>query len=270
MRNFIKRIAGLVAAAVGATGAVLSVLAIVQAWTIADRLSREIPEVLAHLEAIADSVREQGESTVSLLETARERVASISIAVEELSKKAGERPTTASILEALEPDIEQRLESAEEVILAMQNSIRSMSSALLLLDSIPFFKPWIAPAEGQDESHLKTVATSLTETADLLGQATEAVTRVRSGQTISPQQLAQLQETLVRVDRGLGDVESEIRLFSGRVEQTGSQLTRLREEVPGWIHNSALIATGFFVCFGFSQLSLLLHGWQWLRGTPAC
>jgi chromosome segregation ATPase len=266
VKRFIKRVGGLAALAIGLTGAVLSVLAVNQAWVTAERLSREIPEMIGHLEAITNSTSQQGEATVALLGTARERIQSINATLEELSDTAGDKPVNTTILDTLEEDLGQRLETAEQFVASIQNSMRSMSSALLLLESIPFFAPRVPRGETPRESQLGAVAINLVETADLLDQVTRNIARVRAGQSIPPRQLAQLQGTIEQIDHRLQSTQSEIQHFSLRVELTGNKLSKWKEDALQWIDRSVAIASLFLVCFGCSQISLLLHGWQLLLG----
>ena len=49
------------------------------------RMQREIPQSLEHVEQIAQSVREQGETTEKVLETTRERVGFLGKTIENLS-----------------------------------------------------------------------------------------------------------------------------------------------------------------------------------------
>lgn len=69
-----KRTAGLIAAAIGITGTVLSVLLIVQLWTFARRFDHEAPRLLQRLEQAASAIRYQAEATGTLVQTARQRV----------------------------------------------------------------------------------------------------------------------------------------------------------------------------------------------------
>jgi hypothetical protein len=56
-------------------------------------------------------------------------------AIDELAASPDQEPTPEARLRALEGDLGQRLELAEEFVLNMQSSLRSMSGALLLLDN---------------------------------------------------------------------------------------------------------------------------------------
>lgn len=264
VKRILVRMAGLVTALVAAAGVVFSGLAVQQTWLAADQLSRDVPVVLEHLEAVVNSVHGQAEATVSLLDTALDRMQLIRDAAEELASRSSQRATTATLLETLEEDIGQRLEIAEQFVVSMQASLRSTSQALLVLDSLPFVSTRLAPSGSQREGQLSSVATSLVGVADLLEQVTTTITRIRSEQALAPGQLEQVRSTLDRVDRELHAVQREISAFSQRVDDTGAQLESLQASIPQWIAGCAVAVTIFLVCFGFSQLSLLLHAFQLL------
>lgn len=258
-----KRACGVVTLLVGAVGVILAAAAIAQTWRMAEQMRQAAPEALGHLEAITRSVNQQGEATVALLATTRTRVNEIRSPIAELSSRT-QQVTTDSILEIVDEGIIQRLENAEEFARSMQTSMRGMSSALALLESLPFF-PTRSASGVRGESQWKAVADSLAEAADLLERISQMIARLRSGRTMSPEQLTQLRETLDGVDRELGEVQTEIHRFLKSVSATGAQVAALRRNVPAWINNTAVAVTVFFVCFGFSQLSLLVQGWRLAR-----
>jgi uncharacterized phage infection (PIP) family protein YhgE len=156
------------------------------------------------------------------------------------------------------------MENVEHFSLSMQNSMRSMSNALLILDSLHFLN--VPPAsQNQRPNQWKDFAGSLSQSADLLEEASRSVARLRSGKDVDSQQMAQLANVLTQIDEHLLQVQENIQQFSNAVEQTDKTLTEMKEIAPGWIQRVAIIVTVFFTCFGFSQISLILHGWQLLK-----
>jgi DNA repair exonuclease SbcCD ATPase subunit len=264
MRRTIVRLIGLATVAVGAIGLIVSLVVIDKIWKGTRHLRRDVPEVLEQLEEIVHSVHQQGDATVGLLVAARRQTSSISDILEEVAKHSDQGITVASILKSLEQDIGHRLEDAEAFVTSMQASLRSMSSALLVLDSVPLFSQQLAPARSPQERRLVAVASGLTEAAHLLDQLIGIISRLRSDQTISPRQVAQARQTLRLVDRQLAEIQKEIQAFSERLKHTASQLTTLRRRIIPWTDRAATIATVLLVCFGCSQVSLLVHGWRLL------
>ncbi|RUL88694.1 hypothetical protein [Tautonia sociabilis] len=264
-----RRILGAAAALIGASGAIFSGVAAVEAWRLADRLEREVPEAVGDMERVVSSVQDQADATLALIDAARDRVRFVSETVEELASAADRRPEETSLLETLDPDIARRLEAAEAFILALQESLRGLHRALVMLDALPILPRRIAPAVGTPgDRPLITVAASLAEAADLLDEATRTLDRLRSGQALSPRQLDQFRDLLGEVDRTLGDTRNQIGSFFDRLDQAGSRLADLRSAAPRWIRRGATAATFLLICFGASQLNLLAHGWA-LMTRPA-
>ncbi|MEW4571002.1 hypothetical protein AB1L88_24300 [Tautonia sp. JC769] len=260
MLRLLKFLAGTSGVLIGALGTVFGIGAVVGSWTLADRLSREVPASIADLEQVVDLVRQQGDASLTLIDTVRDRVRFVGETVEELSGIAERDPGTPTLLEALDPDIEQRLEGAEAFILALQDSLRSLNRALVLLDSVPFF-PRRGPSDrSADAPPLRSVADSLNEATALLDEASRTLNRIRLGQALSPRQRAQFQDLLDDVDFALGDVRAQIDTFFASLDQASERLAGLRAASTVWIDRGAGVATVFFVCFAASQFSLLLHG----------
>lgn len=260
MPRLLKMLTGAFAVLIGALGTIFGVGAVVGSWTLADRLSREVPASIADLEQVVDLVRQQGDASLTLIDTVRDRVRFVGETVEDLSGITERDPNAPTLLEALDPDIEQRLEAAETFILALQDSLRSLNRALVLLDSVPFF-PRRSPSErSADAPPLRSVADSLNEATALLDEASRTLNRIRLGQALSPRQRTQFQELLDEVDFTLGDVRNQIDTFFASLNQASERLAVIRSASSVWIDRAAGVATVFFVCFAASQLSLMLHG----------
>lgn len=258
MVQFLWRLGGLVALVAGMAGVAFSVWAGVEVWTTAERLRRDIPTTVGQIEGIVRSVEEQAETSADLLRSARGQLKAVGESVDRLTSP-DQTEAAASLLDRLNEDITKQLDAAGEFIVSLQNSMRGLGSALALADALPFFAPRTDPEVGQ-ASQLRLVAQSLNETADLLEQVRLTLGRLRDGHGVPPQQLALLHDSLGRVNRELALAEREVRRFGGRVEWTGDALTRWKLSAPRQIDTTATAATVFLVCFGTSQISLLLHG----------
>jgi hypothetical protein len=256
----LKLLTGASGILIGALGTIFGLGAVVGSWALADRLSREVPASIADLEQVVDLVRQQGDASLTLIDTVRDRVRFVGETVEELSGIAERDPRTPTLLEALDPDIEQRLEGAEAFILALQDSLRSLNRALVLLDSVPFFPRRSSSDRSADAPPLRSVADSLNEATALLDEASRTLNRIRLGQALSPRQRAQFQELLDEVDFALSDVRNQIDTFFDSLNQASDRLAGLRAASSVWIDRAAGVSTVFFVCFAASQFSLLLHG----------
>jgi hypothetical protein len=256
--QFLWRLGGLTALVAGLAGVAFSVWAGMEVWTTAGRLRRDIPTTVGQIEGIVRSVEEQAETSADLLRSARGQLRSVGESVDRLTQP-DQTQAAATLLDRLNEDITRQLDAASEFIVSLQGSVRGLGGALALADALPFFAPRTDPDIGQ-ASQLRTVAQSLNETADLLEQVRITLNRLRDGQGVPPQQVALLHDSLGRVGRELTLAEREVRRFGGRVGWTGDALARWKQSAPRQINTTANAVTVFLVCFGMSQISLLLHG----------
>jgi uncharacterized phage infection (PIP) family protein YhgE len=258
-----RRLGGIVAALVGLAGVAFAIIAVYETWGTVKRLKVEVPNAFNQLDAVVQSVHQQGQATTTLLDTTRQHLAALRTPIQQLANR-NQRLTNADILATLDETILSRMESVEHFSLSIQSSMRSMSNALLILDSLPFLGA-VSPSRNPRPNQWRDLAASLSETADLLEEASRSVARLRSGQNVAPQQMDQLASVLKQIDDHLQVVQENVRQFSNAVEQTDQTLTTVKEAAPVWIQRIAITVTVFFTCFGFSQISVILHGWQLLK-----
>ena len=264
VNSFIRRIAGMGALGLGLMGVLLSAHLINQIQKTALRLEREVPQNLSDVEQIARSIRQQGEATRVLLQTARQRVEYLGNTIDNLSQRLNQRSSTTATLNSLDEDIGVQLDNAREFVLSMQQSMRNLGGTLHLFDSMSFISP-SGDSESRQDNPLRSVAANLMQTADLLDQVTAAISRLQTGQAVAPDQLNRIQVTLDQVDQELILILNEVATFSEQVRDTETKIITLKEKSPAWVQHTAQAAVLFLVCFGGSQLALLLHGVHLLR-----
>ncbi len=258
---------------VGLLGIALSVFVMIQTRQTARRIEREIPQSLEHVRQIAQSVREQGETTEKVLETTRDRVGYLGETIGSLSERLNRRDTKNSLLLAIDEDIDKQLDNAKQFVLSMQNSMRNLGSTLMLFDSMSLFGPQrfadISEGARRSENPLRAVAFGLTQTADLLDQVTNAISKLQSGESITPYQLGTIQQTLGQVDAELVKIKTEVERFSKEVGQTEDKITKVKDDSPRWIRSLANVIMLFMFCFGCSQLMVCGFGIHLIWRTRA-
>ncbi len=269
VKTNLKLLGGMAAVLVGAVGVALSCSLMLQIRQTSSRLEREIPQSLAHVEQIAQSVREQGEATTKVLQTTRERVGFLGESIARLSDKLSDKDSASSLLMVIDEDIDSQLNNAKQFVLSMQNSMRNMGSTLMLFDSMSLFghEGFSRSSQTDPARHpnpLRSVALGLTQTADLLDQVTHAINRLQSGESITPIQLSQIQFTLNQVDLELLRIKSEVNKFSEEVGQTETKFTHLKDRSPVWVRYVSNTISLFLFCFGFAQLMVCVYGLRWI------
>ncbi len=266
MQTLLKRVVGLTAGVIGLVGVVFAVAAVCAIWRSTQRLERDLPGMLSQAAAVLESIDQQSKATVGLLDAARRRVGAIQEPLQELARPTPSGANAATLLETLDAQIGHRLIAAEQLTISMRDSMRSMTTALSLLDSLPFIRARLT-SDARRPTQWQAVANSLTDAANQLDQVAQALTTIREGQTISPRQLEQLQEALAGVEAQLTTIRADIESFSDVIRDTRKQLEVIATQALRAIYWTAIVLTVFFVCFGASQISLILQGLRNLKRT---
>lgn len=261
----IKRLAGLLVVVVGLAGLSLCGLAVARTWTTGQQLRRQSPQVLEQLVELVRSIQLQAETASSLLTSARGRVMLAQTLVEDLAPATDRRRLAPSTLDTLDHDIVRRLEDAENFVQSLEATMRSMSSAVLLLDSMPFLS--LRRSTPEADINLRLMADNLAETATRLQQVAETLAQIRSREAISPRQLTQVRDALHYVDGNLVEVQAAIDQFVQAVEQATERTADVQARAPRWITTTMVLAMAFFVCFGFSQVHLVVWGGKLVFGV---
>jgi hypothetical protein len=104
------------------------------------------------------------------------------------------------------------------------------------------------------------------------------VTHTLSRVTTSAQDLSRLleegkmtdsQEAATRMEEGLQRVRDAVGGFDSRLTEIKTRVTDLKAQLPRRIDIGVVVLTAVFVWLALSQISLLMHGWAWLRAPAA-
>ena len=257
MKRLLQRTVSLLMALVGVFGVAFSGYAVRQIWSTADRMGREIPAAIGQLESVGRSVHRQGEKAVDVLQTTRGRLSTIQDTVEGLPRSREDRQVT-TVLNRLDAEVVEHIERAEEFVRSMRSSLEGASRAVLLLESIPFLGPRVSSPSAASEENLTSLAGSLSEVSGGLGQLTRILAEIRTSRRVDPSNLAQLTSILEEVDEQLGRIQADIEVLSTETNAVVLSLAGARRRSERWIQRTAALCTLFFVCFGCSQLHLLV------------
>jgi chromosome segregation ATPase len=231
------------------------------------QLRTEIPDTIGQIEHVVRTVHRQGESAKFVLKTTRGHLADIEETVEQLSDDR-RNSELASILREWNQEISRSLEHADDFVKAMESSLHSASSALLLVESIPLFRPQRDSTSKSGQGDLKNLADHLKLISSMLSQVHMAITEIRTNRSVDKQQIRQLREVFVLLDSELGLVQNEIDLFTRQMQRIVQRLSHTRENSPRWIANVALLSNAFLSCVALSQAVVVIQGCRWLRRDP--
>jgi hypothetical protein len=255
-----KRLCGLLAAMVGLTGIVLSALGALYVLRIGGWLDRNAQPRLAKVEETLAFLSAELQATQSNLDAIKVRLEEMHPDLEELARREGRGGVPDSLRQSLERSVIAPLQNTEDMMLSAEQTMRSLSNAALVLDSVPLFslKRGGGPAGG--ERPLKTVAGNLEESANSIRQMLQSLGNIRAGQNLSPEHAARPLKALTQLQSALGSVEGHVEEMSARFEEARANVAWTRQSADRWILYGRVIAMLVCVCFGFSQASLLLQG----------
>jgi ABC-type transporter Mla subunit MlaD len=220
-----------------------------------------MPDAISQLETVVVTLDRQGKTAVDALQGARNRLGSIYVTVAELSRDSKDR-RTPPLLSAFDAELER----TEGFVRSLQTSLHGTSGALLLLESIPFLGPRLSAPTAQD-SNLKNLASNLTAMSNVLEQVARILAEIRAERSVDSSQVAVLKNALDRVDVQLEQIQSEIQGFSAEMGTVAVKLSEAKRGSPHWIKQAAVFGVLLFICFGFSQISLLQQGLRLFRGA---
>jgi len=230
----------------------------------AKHLRREIPETVLQIENVIGTVQTQGKAASMVLSTTRTQLKNIQRNVEQLSSDAPDAEIT-SLLHAWDEEISRSLVQAEEFVQAIQTSLHSATSALLLAESIPLFRPRRSAGAQDEPGDLQNLAEHLESIASMLEQVNRALVEIRSKRSVSIDQIRNLREVTRRLDGELALVQNEIELFTTRMKKLGKRLKHTRENSPRWIMNASTLSVAFLWCLALSQGVVVIQGCRWIK-----
>jgi hypothetical protein len=262
-----KRLVGFLLALVGGAGFVLCAVGIYFTWSTARSLRGEVPQAMERLESVGRHVQTHGEAAVHVVETTRARLGSILVTVEELSQNPEDR-TDSVVFDRLDAEVVDRLERAKDFVRSLQDGLDSAGRALMMLESIPLVGLQSRrPAAG--ESSTSKLSTNLTDISHDLDQLLEGLSTLEARRSLEPAESQRLQTTLTELDGELARVAADLSQFSADAGAFSDEFAAVRSRAAKVIEQTAIACTVFLVCFGCSQLHLLIGACRMMSGTPA-
>ena len=238
---------------------VASIAGIVATWYYNEPLTREVTGQLKEI----DVELAQAEATLKSSEQELERVLRIVDATEEALEKLTQQSNSAgSLLDNIQSTLDDRLlpelKTTRSRIDEARNTLEDLQA---LLAGVSSFLPGIdLNVPNKTLTDLIASSKSLdTEIGNMEVLATQASTFISDTSYLLGGDLTQTRKSLQSFLAALQEYEKKV---AGWREQAAQVL----ENAPTWIDQASIALTVFLVWFGFSQVSLLLHGIALQRG----
>jgi septation ring formation regulator EzrA len=238
---------------------VASIAGIVATWYYNEPLTREVTGQLKEI----DVELAQAEATLKSSEQELERALRIVDATEEALEKLTQQSNSAgSLLDNIQSTLDDRLlpelKTTRSRIDEARNTLEDLQA---LLAGVSSFLPGIdLNVPNKTLTDLIASSKSLdTEIGNMEVLATQASTFISDTSYLLGGDLTQTRKSLQSFLAALQEYEKKV---AGWREQAAQVL----ENAPTWIDQASIALTVFLVWFGFSQVSLLLHGIALQRG----
>ena len=238
---------------------VASIAGIVATWYYNEPLTREVTGQLKEI----DVELAQAEATLKSSEQELERALRIVDATEEALEKLTQQSNSAgSLLDNIQSTLDDRLlpelKTTRSRIDEARNTLEDLQA---LLAGVSSFLPGIdLNVPNKTLTDLIASSKSLdTEIGNMEVLATQASTFISDTSYLLGGDLTQTRKSLQSFLAALQEYEKKV---AGWREQAAQVL----ENAPTWIDQASIALTVFLVWFGFSRVSLLLHGIALQRG----
>jgi hypothetical protein len=193
-------------------------------------------------------------------------------------------PVTGKILKLADkgertPDDQQELKRTEEALARRLGHVDAIAelgdTAVAFLNRTPRLTMSLWVPTSQDAVGRAPVETS-EDSSNALSRLAKALENVR-GNLAKFREGTQVQKEVVAAVVGLArDVESELKFVESKLERVrqkaaelGKEVADLRNAVPTWTNEAAVIGSVVLVWMGLGQFVLARWGWAWIRAaTP--
>ena len=264
----LKRVIGLVLLVIAAISLVLSLAAIVGAWSLrrplADRLS-------AGLTLLDDTLASTDKALAVVDESLQAASASIGAAqstFQSLSKTIdGSAPAVAATADLLSKQLPGTLRSAQEALAASAESAKVVDGALQLLSGLPLVRIEYNPDVPLSDA-LNGISTSLQGMPDGLAQLGRQLTPTVQNLPILARSLGELGTAMAQVQANLASARQIMTSYQGLILRYQESICTVQDFVPTLILAVPIAVTFFAFWLAVVQFFALLKGWEWLAGRP--
>jgi len=238
---------------------VLSLVGICMAWIYNEPLTQEstgrlqeIDTQLAQIQGDLQNAKLEVERALRIMESAEQ-------ALESLTRQSMDaEQLLEEVNSALDDDLIPGLETTREKIDGVRNTLEDLRGALEQVNKLPFVDLNLPGDEllGGILSDIDSLDAEIVSVQDL---AQRASTFISDNSYLLGGDFKETKQHLEELLKVLGD-------YDLKVTDWRTQVKSLIESIPGWVDHASIILTVFLLWFGFSQLSLFLHGLSIRRG----
>jgi len=249
--NVCKRILGILALLLGATGLLLSLAVGVGVWVVKEPVTAHAMHISERVDAALDLVEQKLEHARTSLANAAERLENVKEERRRLPKESqrsdfGRRAVARTVQRTLAPELSDAHKDLHEVAEATV----VVNSMLEDVGNLPFLSETGLDMDRLAEinSRIARVAPAAWKLSRLLGEADPE----------ADDQMSQVEQLLTRLRELVAD-------YQNQVKQVRQRTTALKAKAFAWITPAAIIVSSVSFWIALSQLCILSRAWSWIR-----
>ena len=269
MNPVLSRVIGVFLIVVAILGLFLSVSGMIVTWRL-ERTARErallnIDILLSGLETTAEGLVVADQS----LEASQTNVLALTEIISDTARTLDNSlPMVDTFSVLVGEDLPETVRTAQTSLASAQEGARVIDSVLRTLNRIPLVGNIYDAPEVPLHEALGQVSLSLDSLPQTFSTMQSSLDVTSSNMGVVQ---ADLQEVVIQIgtiNTNLDDARSVITRYQETLEEFQTQMEMVRESAPGWITTLAWTFTVLFLWMGFSQLGLLVHGFELMRFPP--
>jgi hypothetical protein len=256
--NVCKRILGILALLLGATGLLLSLAVGVGVWVVKEPVTARATHISERVGAGLDLAEQKLEHAQTSLANAAKRLEKVKEERRQLPKESqrwdlARRAVARTVQRSFAPELSDAHEDLHEVAEAAV----VVNSVLEDLGNLPFLSETGLDMDRLEEinSRIARVAPAAWELSRLLGEADPE----------ADAQMSQVEQLLTRLRELVAD-------YQNQVKQVRQRTTALKAKAFAWITPAAIIVSSVSFWIALSQVCILSRAWSWIRqpgGNPS-
>jgi hypothetical protein len=266
MKNFIRKLTGILLMVTATGGAFLCLAGLLFVWIYR-------PLITARINANVALTRSTLETTAAGLTIADQ---SLQSSIDSIGALQTTIQTTADTIQASTPlvnsmatltskDLPDTYISTQAALLAAQESAKIIDQVLKTLNSLPFVSPNLynppVPlnvALAQISISMRNIPSSLATMQASLNTASQNLAAIQASTTLMATDISSIQTSLENAKAVVEQYQVVVSDLQGRAEY-------VEQRLPTWINVGYILVTIFLLWAGIAQIGLFLQGWSLLK-----
>lgn len=262
--DYLKRGFGSLTMLVAFCGIILTGSAVVLLWQLAPVVSRQVLEIADLAIEVKDRVDQHIGQAEQVVEALQQNVSSLKKCAADVSDDPEQSRVVVPLLQKLDEEIVRNLGDVRRLLESIRSGTAMLDNAVKTFDSLSApVRLFRRPAQPSDSSEIADFSQSLAEATDVMDQVIEMVQQMER-QGVSEEQALAFKQLVGRLGERLQN--GHVWLGSSRsfLQVTRDAVVMKRSQVASWTNTVTTFFTVAFVCFGFTQIQLMVFAWSLL------